>query len=296
MAVTKTAIQGKEAFVLGYIPLFALLAFLVFIVLIFLLVKTADRREEKSIQKDREKFIANIAASDPAFRQVLEAVRRTNPTYAVVTPEGVELFFSQRVMAVAYREHKVPNPGSHISPTKTVRDEIGYVLPEGGPYNLARVGGRRTNLWNELRPDDGSATVKLSFADMYHAELATIVAGNGMTVSEVSVFGEMLARELGGSYVFHQFWWSDETCYSSGTAGEDITGALVYGNRVEFSVGGGTDGSEWSHIDTAYIARVDVEHNVPTDRYYMRDVVVPKVFGYQVDWGANGIPDPYCGA
>lgn len=262
--------------------------------IILFTVRGAKREPQKNYEKKHEEKGAAIV-SDPAFLQVLEAVRRVNPTYAVVTPEGVELFFSQKVMAVAYREHTVPNPGSYVSPTRTVREEIEYVLPEGGLYNLARVGGRRTDLWKELRPDDGSETVKLSFAGMHHAELATIIAGNGMTVSEVSVFVEMLARELGGRYVPHQFWWSDETCYSSGTAGGDLTGALVYGNRVEFTVGGGTDGSEWSNVDTAYIARADVNHNVPTDRYYMRDVVVPKVFDYQVDWGERGIPDPYVG-
>ena len=152
--------------------------------IILFTVRGAKREPQKNYEKKHEEKGAAIV-SDPAFLQVLEAVRRVNPTYAVVTPEGVELFFSQKVMAVAYREHTVPNPGSYVSPTRTVREEIEYVLPEGGLYNLARVGGRRTDLWKELRPDDGSETVKLSFAGMHHAELATIIAGNGMTVSEV---------------------------------------------------------------------------------------------------------------
>ena len=295
MAVTNTATQGKEAFVLRYIPLFALLAFLVFIVLIFLLVKTTDRREEKSIQKDREKFIANIAASDPAFRQVLEAVRRTNPTYAVVTPEGVELFFSQKVMAVAYREHEVPNPGNRYFPTKTVRDEIEYVLPEGGLYDLACVGGRRTDLWNELRPDDGSETVKLFFADMHHAELRSTVIKPGTDErhlgSEVNLFAQALAAELNG-YVFHRLWWCDETTGITGGP-YSITGAMVRpSGYVEFTGHSGSD-TRWSVIDTAYIAREDVDHNVPVGRDYMRNVVVPTAFGYQASWSVDGIPDPY---
>lgn len=279
---------------LGIILVFAVPSFLIVLLIFFIGGKAVGAADDRAAAKDATEKVTALA-SDPALQQVLWTVRNENPTYAVVTPEGVELFFSQRVMAVRTRERQVPH--GHYGYMDTVRDVVAeYVLPEGGPYDLWKVKGTRKDLWQELRPDDGSATKKILFADLHHANLESKVLGHG---SEVTFFARSLAEGLGSGYVPHDFQWSDETCYSSGAAPGAPTGAYVSTvgseSTVTFTGGSGTADKYWTICDTAYIARADVNHNVPTDPHYLRDVVVPKAFDWQVEWNQSGIPDPYVG-
>lgn len=277
---------------IGIALVFAIPVFLVILLIIFIASRASRAADSRAAAKD-----SAALASDPAIQQVVWTVRNENPTYAVVTPEGVELFFSQRVMAVRLKERKVPH--GHYGYYDTVYDVAAeYVLPEGGPYNLQRVKGTRKDLWQELRPDDGSATKKILFADMHHADLES-KARSDVYGSEVSLFATSLAEGLGGDYVPHRFLWSDETCVSVSASSGAPTGAYVHTVNGESSVtltgGGDVSYSSWTVCDTAFIARSDVDHNVPTDPHYMRDVVVPKAFGWQLEWSKDGIPDPYVG-
>lgn len=276
---------------IGIVLVFAIPVFLVILLIIFIASRASRASESRTAAKDSAALV-----SDPAIQQMIWTVRNENPTYAVVTPEGVELFFSQRVMAVRVRERQVPH--GHYGYMDTVRDVVAeYVLPEGGLYDLQRVKGTRKDLWQELRPDDGSATKKILFADMHHADLES-KARSDVYGSEVSLFARSLAEGLGGGYVFHRFLWSDETCISVSVSSAGPTGASVHTVNGESSVsftGGGVDATSWTVCDTAFIARSDVDHNVPTDPHYMRDVVVPKAFGWQLEWSKDGVPDPYVG-